>query len=49
MGTNSKVMSVPTSNPLMMATAILAYMGSVSKGTIPRMVVNDASNTGRVR
>ncbi len=42
-------MSVPTTSPLIIATAILAYIGSVRSGTIPIIVVNDVSSTGRVR
>ena len=49
MGTNSSVIMVPTSKPLIMATAMLAYIGSLSNGSIPRMVVKDASNTGLAR
>ena len=42
-------MSVPTSNPLIMTTAMLLYMGSVKSGNIPKMVVNEAISTGLVR
>ena len=42
-------MSVPNSNPPMMAAANEPNMASVSKGIIPKMVVREAIITGRKR
>ena len=42
-------MSVPNSNPPMMAAANEPNMASVSKGIIPKMVVREAILTGRKR
>ena len=42
-------MSVPNSNPPMMAAANEPNMASVNKGIIPKMVVREAIITGRKR
>ena len=42
-------MMVPTVRPPMMVMAIELYMGSVTRGIIPTMVVSDAISTGRTR
>ena len=47
MGTNTRVISVPTNSPAIIATAIDPYMGSLTNGIIPNIVVNEAIVTGR--
>ena len=48
-GINSKVITVPNSNPPMMEAANEPNMASGSNGIIPRMVVSEAIITGRRR
>ena len=48
-GINSKVITVPNSNPPMMEAANEPNMASGSSGIIPRMVVSEAIITGRRR
>ena len=48
-GINSKVITVPNSNPPMMEAANEPNMASGSNGIIPKMVVSEAIITGRSR